>query len=159
MNTSSIWLLVEIVGGDDRREQLGERVARRYGKRLALQVLGRFDPGLGERDHAEARGVEQRHHGLDRQTFGAGQHQAAGIGHAEVDVAGGDHLGCDRRAAPFLDGEIDVLLLIEAALLAQIERRVQAAEVPVQDQRDVVGRARGRRGAGCEQGRGDERQS
>jgi hypothetical protein len=79
----------------------------------------------------------------DRRALGGGLDHRRHVGVAEGRRAGGDRLHRDARAAAFLDVEVDAFLVEVAALLAEVERRVLAVRVPVEQQRDLVLRLRG----------------
>src|SRR5436309_817494 len=70
---------VELVVRGEGAEQLPERVAGRDGKLLVFQVLRRPDPGRGQRDHREPRGIQQRHHRFDLGALDRGRNHAGGI--------------------------------------------------------------------------------
>ena len=94
---------------------------------------------VGERDDAEPGGVEERHDRLDRLALGDAEHQGTGVGHAEGIALGGDDLHRDAGALALVDGQVDALVAVIAALEPEIEGRVQSAEDPVETQGDRVG--------------------
>ena len=117
-----------------------QRIAGGDRKALALKIGGRFDPRLLERDDAEAGCVEERHHRPDLGALRGGQHEGSGIRHPEGVRAGRDRLSRGHGPAPLVDRQVDAFLGEEAFLLAVVERRVEAPEIPVEAKRNRIRR-------------------
>ena len=127
----------------EQRPDLRHRIRRRDRNRLALDVLGLPDV-LVDKTHRRHRAGLQQHAGRnDRRALDRSAHHGGNVDIAEIGGLGRDGLRGRRRAAAFLDFEVDVFSGVNALGLAVIERRVLAIDIPVQHQHDLVGR-RGR---------------
>jgi len=111
--------------------------------RLALDVVGLADVLVGESHRRHWAGLQQHAGGDDGRALDGRAHHGGHVDIAEVGSLGRDGLGGRRRAAAFLNFEIDVFGGEDALGLAVIERRVLAIDIPVQHQHHLVGRRRG----------------
>ena len=131
---------------------------RRDRHRLALDVLGLLDVLFDKAHRRHRAGLQQHAGGDDRRALHGRAHHGGHVDIAEIGGLGRNGLRGRRRAAAFLDFEVDALGGIDALGLAVIERRVLAIDVPVEHQHDLVGgRCRKHRKRGPDQGGGDRR--
>jgi hypothetical protein len=85
-------------------------------------------------------GLQQHAGGDDGGALDGGAHHGGHVDIAEIGGIGRHRLRGRRRAAAFLDFEVDIFSGIEALGLAVIKRRVLAIDIPVEHQHHLVGR-------------------
>jgi len=123
---------------EKQRPDLRHRIAGRDGDRLPFDVFRLTDVFVCEAHHRHRAGLQCDADRHDGRSLGRCLDHRRHIGIAERCRAGRHRLDRYAGAASFLDVEIDAFLVEIAAFLAEIEGRVLAIRVPVEQQDRLI---------------------